>query len=90
MYFQSYQKQSRLWERYASSAKSPEYKMGKNICQKMFVMPISGYTLHHILQTCDHNFPLSADDNLKMTLGVMYDQRFIINIVICHKDPHKR
>ena len=26
----------------------------------------------------------------KMTLGVMHYQRFIINIVICHKDPHKR
>ena len=44
----------------------------------------------HILQPYDHNIPLSADDNQKMTLGVMHYQRFIINIVICHKDPHKR
>ena len=43
---------------------------------------------HHILQSCDRNFPQHRADIIKMTLGVMYDQRFIINIVICHKDPH--
>ena len=44
---------------------------------------------HHILQPCDHDFPLSGADIIKITLGVMYDQRFIINIVICHKDLHR-
>ena len=45
--------------------------------------------LKDIEQPCNHNIPLSAADILKMTLGVMYDQRFIINIGICHNDPHK-
>ena len=44
---------------------------------------------HHILQSCDHNLPLSAAGILKITLGVMYDQRLIINNVIYHKDSHK-
>ena len=84
-----YQKQSCLSKRDGYSVKSSEYKMGKYICQwKLFVIPISSYILHHTLQPCDHNIPLSADDNLKMTLGVRNRQRFIINIVICHKNPH--
>ena len=57
---------------------------------KLFVIPISSYIWHHTLQPCDHNIPLSADYNSKMTLWVIHDQRFIINIVICHEDPHKR
>ena len=52
---------------------------------KLFVVPISSYILHHTPQPCDNYIPLSADDNSKMTLGVMHDQRFIINIVICQK-----
>ena len=39
---------------------------------------------HHILQSGDLNIPLPGADIIKITLGVMYDQRFIINIVICH------
>ena len=50
---------------------------------------ISSYILHHTLPPCDHNIPPSADNNSQMTLGVMHDQRFIINIAICHKDPHR-
>ena len=50
---------------------------------------MSSYILHQTLQPCDHNIPLSADDSSKMTLGVIQDQRFIINIVFCHKDSHK-
>ena len=67
-----------------------EYKMDKNICrQNLFVISISNNIFHHILQPCDHNFPLPGADIITMTLGVMYDQRFIINIVICHKDLHR-
>ena len=51
---------------------------------------MSSYILHHTLQPCGHNIPLSAVDNSRKTLGVMHDQKFIIDIVICHKDPHKR
>ena len=32
---------------------------------KLFVMTISSYILHHTLQPCDHNIPISADDNKK-------------------------
>ena len=63
--------------------------MDKNICQyKLFVILIANNIFHHIRQPCEHNIPLSVADISKMTLGVVYDQRFIINIIICYKDPH--
>ena len=62
-----------------------EYKMDKNICQwNLFVIPIWNNIFHHILQSCDHNCPLPGAGIIKMTLGVMYGQKFIINIAFCH------
>ena len=84
-----------LWEKERKRwffSKVPRMQDGQEYLSmkwKLFVIPISsGNIFHHILQLCDNNIPLSADV-LKMTLRVMYGQRFIINIVICHKDPHK-
>ena len=55
-----------------------------------FMDPAHGLNIFHlILLPCDDNFPLPGADIIKMTLGVMYDQIFIINIVICHAVPHR-
>ena len=65
-------------------------RRANKFCQnKLFVMPMSSNTFQHILQSFDNDIPLYAADILKLTLWAIYDQRFIINITVCHKDPHK-
>ena len=59
--------------------------VNKNVCDTNIKQYLSPYSTNF----CNHNIPLCAADVLKMTPGVMYDQKFITDVVFCQEGPHK-